>query len=66
MNTKRNIVMFALLCVTSELFAQVGRIAVARTIVKEPSILEESWFWIAVVVCLVLVGIYAIVKDKDK
>lgn len=66
MNTKRNVVMFALLCVTSGLFAQAGRIAIGRAIVKDPGILEEPWFWIVVVVCLVLVGIYAIVKDKGE
>ena len=64
MNSKRNFVLFALLCVTSGLFAQAGRYAVGRAIMKDPSILEEPWFWIAVVICLALVGIYFMVKDK--
>lgn len=66
MNTKRNVAMFALLCVTSGLFAQAVRRAVSYGIVRNPSILEESWFWIVVVVCLVLVGIYFTVKDKGE
>lgn len=54
-----------LLCIVTVVFAQAGRYAVGRAIMKDPSILEQPWFWIAVVVCLVLVGIYAVTKDKE-
>lgn len=58
--------MLLLFCVTSGLFAQAGRYRVAKEIYDNPSILTEPWFWIVGVICLILVGIYYIVKDKDK
>ncbi len=55
-----------LLCVVTSVFAHGGRYRVAKEIYDHPSILTEPWFWIVGVICLVLVGIYYMVKDKDK
>lgn len=66
MNTRKFFASFIMLGLATGVYAQAGRYRVAKEIYDNPSILTEPGFWIAVVVCLVLVGIYAIVKDKGK
>ena len=53
-----------ILSVATSAMAASGKVAVGYAIAKNPSILLEPWFWIVVVVCLILVGIYYITKDK--
>lgn len=65
MKNKLFATLFALLSTGTLVYAGgAGRYALYDGIRKNPSILLEPWFWIVVVVCLVLVGIYYITKDK--
>ena len=60
---KKFFVSSILLCLAANAFAG-GKEAAFWAIWRHPEILLEPWFWIVVVVCLVLVGIYYITKDK--
>ena len=67
MNKKKRLFITLLFLVLSTgLFAQAGRYRLAKEIYDNPSILTEGWFWIVVIICLALVGIYKLVKDKDE